>query len=183
MIGLVGKKGAGKDTLADYMVNHDGFRKLAFANSLKMICQKLFLLTDEQLNDAILKERIDSRWGYSPRQLLQKVGTDWCRDEIGQDFWIRRMKEEINDGTKDKVVITDVRFENEYEFVKENGGVIILIDGRTNDVTETAQHISEHFVLKVMEKHLYDYRITNDATREDLFHQWDDIYNNLNVHR
>ena len=79
IVGLIGKKGHGKDTFADYLVQHYDFVKLSFAEPLKKVCKELFLLTDEQLYDPMEKEKVDERWGKSPRQLMQIIGTDILR--------------------------------------------------------------------------------------------------------
>ena len=48
-IGLLGQKGSGKDTLADYLVNNKGFVKYSFATPVKNISKILFNLSYEQL--------------------------------------------------------------------------------------------------------------------------------------
>ena len=86
LIGLVGKKGSGKDTTADFLVEKFDFKKKAFADPLKSVVQKLFLLEKDDLYDPIKKETIDPRWGMSPRQMMQMVGTDMVRSFLGKDF-------------------------------------------------------------------------------------------------
>ena len=73
IIGLVGKKGSGKDTMADFLVENYHFKQYAYAEPLKKLCQDLFCLTDAQVNCHALKETIDERWNKSPRQILQQV--------------------------------------------------------------------------------------------------------------
>src|SRR5437868_1800318 len=95
LIGIVGRKGVGKDTAADFICREYGFMKMAFAGPLKEICRILFGFNDEQLNGE-LKEIIDEGWGVSPRRALQFIGTDLFRKHIGgllningEDFWVR----------------------------------------------------------------------------------------------
>ena len=59
IIGIIGQKGTGKDTVADYIVKSNDFKKISYAEPLKKICKELFDLTDEQLNDQHEKEKID----------------------------------------------------------------------------------------------------------------------------
>ena len=73
-VGILGKKGSGKDTLADYLVEHNGFIKYSFADPVKNIVNILFNLSDTQVN-GYLKETVDERWGLSPRVILQRFGT------------------------------------------------------------------------------------------------------------
>ena len=59
IVGLVGPKGAGKDTvfelLRDMKKSHG---KISFAGPLKQICKAVFDLNDLQVNDAFEKERL-----------------------------------------------------------------------------------------------------------------------------
>jgi hypothetical protein len=55
------------------------------------------------------------------RNLLQKYGTEGGRDIHGKDCWLRVARRVIED-INGPVVITDVRFDNEAEFVRELGG-------------------------------------------------------------
>ena len=49
LIGICGKAGSGKDTVADLLVGRHGFAKVALADPLKRICREVFQFTDEQL--------------------------------------------------------------------------------------------------------------------------------------
>ena len=80
-IGLLGNKGCGKDTLADYLVKDKNFIKYSFANPIKEIAKHLFNLSDEQLNGSH-KETIDNRWNLSPRIILQRLGTEFGQYKI-----------------------------------------------------------------------------------------------------
>jgi len=129
VIGLVGKRGAGKDTVADFLVQNHGFVKLSFAEPLKRVCRELYCLSEEQLHERGLKETTDERWGMSPREIMQVVGTDVVRRQLGDDFWVRHLDARIRalaPGTA-RVVISDVRFEIEADFVRDAGGFLVRI--------------------------------------------------------
>jgi IS5 family transposase len=61
------------------------------------------------------------------RDLLQLEGTEKGRNIHGEDIWIRYIKAwselHMSRGIK-YIIISDVRFKNEYEFIKKNGGLI-----------------------------------------------------------
>lgn len=164
LIGLIGYKNAGKDTLADYLVRNHGFEKHAFADPVKQVCGIMFDLTPKQLTDPEGKETVDERWGMTPRKMMQTVGTDMVRAQLGNDFWVRHMNARMRHKEKLKIVISDVRFPNEAEWVRQNGGVLVrVIDG-----TQHADcHPSETEQLSIHE----DARIFNHKTNIEEFHR------------
>ena len=78
-MGLLGTKGVGKDTVADYMISHYNFDKRAFASPIKEACAILFQLPIARF-ESEGKELCDEKHGLSPRQMMQLVGTDFFRD-------------------------------------------------------------------------------------------------------
>lgn len=110
IIGLCGKAGSGKDTVADILVRDLGFVKIAFADPLKRVCKDIFDFSDEQLwGPSEKRNEPDFRYcrkphqqGYdpvdgrpttidaqylTPRYALQQLGTEWGRD-CYPDIWI-----------------------------------------------------------------------------------------------
>jgi hypothetical protein len=68
------------------------------------------------------------------------------RDLYGPDIWIQSLFQHFDD--KQKWIVTDVRFKNEAEFIKKNGGVLIRVEGdpsglRARMPLDKQQHISE----------------------------------------
>ena len=143
LIGITGKKCSGKDTVADFLVRKYGFTKLSFALPLKTAAQELFLLTPQQLHDRKEKEAIDPRWGVSPRQIMQMIGTDWVRHQFRDDFWVRRIQYEIErlPSHVQKIVVSDVRFENEKQWILDMGGQVIGLSRKHINLSD--QHESE----------------------------------------
>jgi hypothetical protein len=60
------------------------------------------------------------------RPMLVCWGTDTCR-KIDPDYWIKKIEKQVKTSINNKiiVVITDVRYENEAKWIKENGGFLI----------------------------------------------------------
>ena len=167
LIGLIGLKQSGKDTFADYLVEKHHFKKLAFAEPVKQICRTMFLLTEAQLNDPHQKEVVDARWGISPRQMMQKVGTDMVRQVWGDDFWVKNMdirhRQQI--GIDGNVVVSDVRFPNEAKWVRDRGGLLVRIeDGRRQP---TDSHPSETSQASIGE----DVCVFNEKNGLDKFYE------------
>lgn len=150
IIGLTGKAGSGKDTIADRLVVNKGFIKMAFAAPMKEALNLMFGFDPSDWYDREWKETPLPGIGNSPRQLAQTLGTEWGRDTIGPNLWIllvqRRMVQEEAwqmqaIGQKPAgFVIPDVRFENEARWIREQGGTIWHVK---RDVPGVAAHVSE----------------------------------------
>jgi dephospho-CoA kinase len=121
IIGVVGHKFSGKDTFADYICLHNGFHKKAFASGLKKVCMAAFHLREDELNDPKKKETTNDFWGKSPRELMQIVGTDLFRNHFDKEIWTKNMYLELKESRCENIVVSDVRFENEMQFLLDYG--------------------------------------------------------------
>lgn len=146
LIGLTGAAGSGKNTAAARLVKAHGFYSLAFADPLYEMVSIVTGLMREDLEDREIKETPIDWLGKSPRQLLQSLGTEWGRGCVRDDLWITiafRRIDEILDGGR-SVVVTDVRFPNEAEAIRERGGVVWRITRPVTSLSaSTAAHASE----------------------------------------
>lgn len=164
IIGLTGKAGVGKDLFSELIKKHlDSAESFAFAKPIKEAAKILFNFTDEQLYDQIKKEEIDIRWKKSPRQILQWLGTDILREHIDQDFFIKCIKQKIENSDKNFIIVTDVRFPNEAEFIRSMDGKVVKIIRPNAVTTEHNGHITEQGIADK----LIDEIIINDGTIED----------------
>jgi len=57
IIGLMGPKGSGKDTIADVLVSRHGFIKVAFADTLRRIASILYDIPEEEFTQRHLKDK------------------------------------------------------------------------------------------------------------------------------
>lgn len=175
IIGLVGYIGAGKGTVGDILVREHGYRRFAFADSLKDAVATIFtwprgLLEGDSNASRAFRERVDPWWsdklGYevTPRIILQKMGTEACRHGIADNIWIASLEKRIH-GYQD-VVISDVRFPNEIDFTRSVGGTIIRVKrGKEPTPKELSKlHISE----TAWNKYKPDYILENDKDVEGL---------------
>lgn len=143
VIGLTGLAGSGKSTAARYMAKHYGFEVWSFAANLKKACQIIFDLSDSQLHSRVGKELVDPRWGLSPREIFQKFGTEVGR-EFMQGLWIKSLECSLERSGGNRIVIDDLRFLDEADFVKSLGGKVV---GIRRDV-DLMDHESEKSVVK-----------------------------------
>lgn len=107
----------------------------------------------------------------TPREILQFVGTDLVRDCISSFFWPKVLDKQI--AHESKVVITDVRFFEERQYVEYKEGLLLLVE-RPTTVKSGDTHASETSLGDFQD---YDYVIYNDSTIEDLHHRLETVYN------
>lgn len=183
LIGLHGKAGCGKTTVGDYLADSQGAIQLSFALPLKLAACELFAIPFDYFENQDLKNNKGLEWPeYTPREILQKLGTEGMRNLFGEDFWIRRMKLEIDanvyDG--DLVVITDCRFQNEVDFIKDNGGIVIHLTRAGADGNIGIQNHASEADLDFSQFTDSNYvRVSNDGTIHKLYENIDHIVNHL----
>lgn len=178
LIGLHGLARTGKDTAANYLAAQHMLITYAFAKPLKAALQQMFNLSDEQLNGA-LKEIPLNGIGKSPRQLMQLLGTEWGRHLVHDDLWMLLAKQnmdsmvELQDGYLPGFVISDVRFENEAEWVRAHGGTIVHL--LRPEASAVNPHISEAGI-SIQDN---DAVIHNNSDLAHLFGQLDCLFSTL----
>lgn len=167
LIGLAGRARVGKDTVARYLAAHLTLISYAFADPLKQALAGMFHLTAAQL-DGSEKEQPLAWLGKSPRELMQLLGTEWGRDLVHPQLWLLLAEQNLqllaeHDQAMKGVVIRDVRFDNEADWVRSKGGVILHIT--RPDATAVASHTSESGVTRRPS----DLSLVNDGTLDQLY--------------
>jgi hypothetical protein len=196
LIGICGHAGSGKDTVADYIRHaHDDTWKLAFADPVKDAAAQMFGTPIECFRTSALKELPDPFWGVSPRQMAQFFGTEMVRETvgkllpgIGKDFWIHRLiyrltgqGEEATYTEDDVVVISDVRFQNEYDWIIDQGGIIIHLTRPGADGTVGIPgHASEAGLC--FDANPQTHYIVNNSTLEELHEKVAAILTTANIY-
>ncbi|WP_417534175.1 hypothetical protein [Marinobacterium stanieri] len=173
LIGLTGKAGAGKDTLASLILEHTTGTTRAFAGPLRRAAKEIFGLTDEQMTDRVLKEEVVPYWEMSPRRILQVLGTEAIRHQFGGDTWVKNadlrlealMRSESYEELPIEVCIwTDCRFAEEAEWIRANGGIVVEVRRPGIDAVEA--HSSE----QGLPPELVDGVFWNNGTIDELRH-------------
>jgi hypothetical protein len=123
VIGLCGRAGAGKNAVATALVRRHGFSEMAFADPIYSGLSAMCGIPVETLKNRATKE-LPIPWfgGVSPRRALQTLGTEWGRQMIADDLWVRlalRRLDELRESGSPGAVVTDVRFDNEASALRE----------------------------------------------------------------
>lgn len=167
LIGLTGYAGSGKDTVREILEHRHDLDGLAFADAIREMLTALFescgVKTDWMI-DRNLKEQTVPEFGVSYRQMAQELGTAWGRT-LSEDFWLKIAAAKIamySQYDSPGVVISDVRFPNEAEWVRAQGGQVwrILRPG----IEPVRAHASEDMIASLP----YDYVIDNQGSIDDL---------------
>jgi hypothetical protein len=182
--------GSGKTEVANRMswrytlkgpkpADHSGltFHPVKFAAPLKAMADVLLgmagvpFLTRERMLEGDLKETpIDSLGNVTPRRLLQTLGTEWGRKEMGKDFWVNPTMFQVDALLErgNSVVIDDLRFANEADAITSRGGILIRVV--RPDAKPYAAHASEGELDGWAMPEIH-----NTGTLEDLYKQADKL--------
>lgn len=160
LIGLSGKKGSGKSTVAKALSTEHGFARRPFAFYLKAMLSALGIRTEVlEGTDKEKSEPLPELGGKTARHAMQTLGTEWGRDHMGEDFWLRRWLRGYNPDVP--TVVEDVRFTNEAEQIQALGGVIVEVHRPDSDPV-IDEHLSERGGLPA------DYVLVNDGDKKKL---------------
>jgi hypothetical protein len=166
LVGLTGKAGAGKDTVGAMLQ----WPTYAFARTLKNMLAAAGL---PEPADRAGKERVMPDLGFSWRHAAQTLGTEWGRQHLGHDVWVKFAHHWCTHSGYRIVVFTDLRFENEAEWVRRHG-VVVHVVGRATD-TARADHVSESGVAPLA----CDEVILNDGDLDNLKAQAERLRNRI----
>lgn len=187
-IGLIGKMGSGKNTVADVLIRTHGYIPLAFATPLKeMVIEADPLIAcgahnwnaDRKFAMQIhLSDLLDNGMTFEEckreypevRRTLQRIGQG--ARKVDPDYWVRALFTRALDIPESQpVVITDVRYPNEADALRTAGYTLVRITrpvntsaGLTMAETRAMLHESE----TALDTYRADHTINNDGTLAEL---------------
>lgn len=175
LIGLSGFARVGKDEVANILVNDHGFTRIAFADKLRDVLYALNPIVGESdlsgqgytdIRTLCVQDVIDeygwngykeSKYKDEIRRLLQRLGTEAGRETLWDSIWVDATLKNLDPSKK--YVVSDARFLNEFQAIKDRGGEIWRIErpgvGALND------HASETEALRWPK---FDVTIVNSST-------------------
>lgn len=148
IVGLTGGAGSGKSTVATRMRNAHGYVNVKFADALKQMLRTFYATAglsrkeiDRRIEGDLKETPCDLLCGNTPRYAMQTLGTEWGRKLMGYDLWVNLAEHRIKN-TAGKVVVDDLRFDNEAVMLSRLGAKIALVD-KKNPLREISGHVSE----------------------------------------
>lgn len=170
---MTGRAGAGKDTIADYLVNSHAFKKIALADPIKRMVKDVFVLDDHTVYDRIAREQPLPQWnGWSVRKLLQTIGTELFRRNIDDYVWVKSLWYRVQSDPSSNYVVSDVRFPNELNYLSDNCTDFFSIKVKRigcDGSVGLKGHESEAYDLETK------YVIENNDSFDDLYKKVDNI--------
>lgn len=153
------KAGSGKSTAVDYLIRKYGGVERSFAAPL----YDILYYAQKTCRFSIGKDR----------SFLQYVGTEWARAK-DDGVWIKLLLESISQ-EKGNIFVSDLRFENEFDALKNNGFLTILIirndsERKIDSISQT--HSSEN---SLHGEKKWDYTVENNSTLQHFYESLDKI--------
>ena len=153
IIFFTGKQRSGKDTAADILVEHYGFQKIALADKVKEVARDLFGMQEKD------------------RGLLIEIGTKMR--EISPSVWLVQVLNHIDlTPAGSRIVIPDVRFENEWFILRDIGAIPVKIFSFVNERKKRPGYDSDYEndptegrLLEFPHYHV----ISNNSSKQDFF--------------
>lgn len=115
-VGIAGKARSGKDTLATMlsMMLPETSICMSLADPIKDGVEAMFYAFIHRTTG---KEDVMPELGKSPREIYQSLGTEWARDFLGEDVWMKVLKADSLSTYHDIIIVPDIRFDNEAQEV------------------------------------------------------------------
>jgi hypothetical protein len=159
LIAFTGVISSGKSTATEALLSlpEKPYIKMAFADPLKSMVAFLTSETDKTATPWEL-------CGKSVREAYQTLGTEWGRNMIGQDIWLRAMEIRIKQARTRgvwSIVVDDCRFDNEAALLRRLGARIIQV---VRPGYERGLHSSEAGI----DPRFIDYTLVNNGSVEEI---------------
>lgn len=156
IIGIGHKARRGKGAVGEWLIEHHGFVERNFATALYKECRELHGMTDK---DATMLQD----WGK------------FRRDHYDPDYWVQQVHVWAVAHSISRIVITDVRYPNEADWVKEWGGKLwnVTREEPLEEINRDPNHESE---IALDDYEGWDSVISNEGTLEELYQKLETEY-------
>lgn len=168
VIGLCGPEGAGKSTVARMLVKMFDAEIVPFALPLKRMLLSLGVEERHVFGSPADKEEpLEILGGKSARWACQSLGTEWGRDLICHDLWVKAWHQAVDKSSSWLIIADDLRFQNEATAIKARRGVTVCVLKEQLSLVEDA---AENNLHRSQQYHSLprDFVLVNDSSLDDL---------------
>lgn len=180
IIALAGRKGSAKSTIKEMLIDHPAINpdqtwQCSFGAAAKSMLAAIGIPEDSLFgNDEQKSVPLPQFGGVTGRHLMVTLATEWGRNMIHPDIWVMVMEHELEEVKQSAfmetyiptVIIDDLRFQNEYDFLKSKGAFIIGVERGELPGSMLDQHISEQLPYRFEELGIPV--LKNDSTLAEL---------------
>ena len=170
----------GKDIFAHFFINNVMRCVHAYKTIKEMLCAAFGWSKD--IFESDLKDVKDFFWHISPREAMEYIGTEIMRCDIrnrfpefdkfiGEKIWVKRFEKFYLENKDKTIIITDLRYDPEFEFLKTIGSTNIKID-RTNIDIDTKR-------MYCIDKYKFDYELINDSSLDNYKEKCKQLFNKI----
>jgi len=174
LIGLSGHMGCGKNYIAEQIIyphfkSNNNILIIGFGDQMKneLYARDLSLQYDDLYDHKT----------FETRNKLQQYGTENGREKYHPDIWIRGLDIQIEtfkrrSGQNCLIIVCDVRFINEAEYIKQKGGILFRINSpnrsnnrylkEANNDPIKYEQIKNHKSETELNDYKFDHLINND---------------------
>lgn len=172
IIALHGFAQSGKDTVAKFLEEEAGYKRLAFADALRDVLYALNPIIGQGAVGPLRLRTIVDGWSWDEakvdipeiRELLQRMGTEAGRKILGENVWVNIVLKQIKDHPGQRFVITDLRFDNEMDALSDYGADVLLVKIVRPGVGPVNSHTSDAGI----EDRYFDVILHNNGSLDDL---------------
>lgn len=177
LIGVTGRTGSGdiagcgKDTVAEMIQEEIGGTVYGFADPLYEMIRVGFGIDgkspewqDRAKKSAPIDWLSKNNRDISLRTLLETLGTEWGRNIIADNLWTRLARQAMIKSPKG-LIIRDLRFQNEVDWIRWEGGTIVYVIRPNYNVSGATKNHPSNVPLP---DSCADFIISNDSTLEEL---------------
>ncbi len=179
---------AGKSQAAGYLSLHYDFQTFAFGDEMKDAFHRAF----PHIPRYPKPRELYQEFAQAVRKMLgENVWIDACMAKVGayQALFSRKCDCGLSPSLKNRVLIEDVRQQNEYDRLRSEGFTIVRITAPEELRIERARKAGDDFDLaaldhpteKALQTFEVDYEIVNDGTYEQLYEKLDELMAEVGV--
>lgn len=181
VIALSGAPRVGKDTFANFFINNKNIVSYAFAKPIKeMLCCAFGW--NMSIFESDLKDVKDFFWHISPREAMEYLGTEIMRGDIrihfpefdkfiGEKIWVKRFEKFYLENQNKTIIITDLRYDPEFEFLKTIKSVNVKIDRTNIDIDRKRMYC--------INKYKFNYELLNDSSLDNYKERCVKLFNKI----